>query len=76
MAKKLKAAELFLSLGLVATLATACGGPAEDAGTTGTDEAVPTETVEPDAVTPDAETPEAPDAEGAEGGEGGEGGEG
>jgi hypothetical protein len=73
MAKKLKATELFLSLGLVASLVTACGAPSADDATTEPDETGTTESVEgaPDAAAPDAA---APDAE--EGGEGGEGGEG
>lgn len=73
MTKKFKATELFLSLGLVASLATACGGPTEGG----------------EAVEGDGETMEQPAEEGAveepvegemeeteEGGEGGEGGEG
>ncbi len=60
MARKLKAAELFLSLGLAASLFTACG-PQEGGEATSDDEApVPTEEVEPE----------------TEGGEGGEGDEG
>ncbi len=68
MAKKLKAAELFLSLGLIASLATACGGP-----TTGGD------TVEgdgdmmeapADGTAPVEQPAEAPMEEGGEGGEG------
>lgn len=68
MAKKLKAVELFLALGMVASLATACGGPTEDGAATESDEAETTESVE------EAPGAEAPAAE--EGGEGGEGGEG
>ena len=66
MAKKFKATELFLSLGLVASLATACGGPVEEGGEAVEDggEAVE-ETVE--------EPVEEPMEEGGEGGEGGEG---
>jgi len=60
MKKKLKPTELFLSLGLVATLATACGGPTEGG-----------EAVEGG----EGETTEEP-VEAEEGGEGGEGGEG
>jgi hypothetical protein len=68
MAKKLKATELFLSLGLVASLVTACGAPPAEDATTEPDETGTTESVE------EAPGAEAPDAE--EGGEGGEGGEG
>ena len=65
MAKKFKATELFLSLGLIASLATACG-PAEEGGEAVEDggEAIE-ETVE--------EPVEEPMEEGGEGGEGGEG---
>ncbi len=61
MARKLKAAELFLSVGLAASLFTACA-PQEGGEATSDEEAPePTEEVEP---------------EGGEGGEGGEGDEG
>jgi hypothetical protein len=69
MARKLKATELFLSLGLVASLATACGGPAAEDGV-----------VEPEGDAMEAPVEEAPAGEapteeaGGEGGEGGEGG--
>lgn len=56
--KKLKVTELFLSLGLAATLVTSCGGPAEEGG---------------EAVEGDTTTTEEPVEEGGEGGEGGEG---
>lgn len=60
MARKLKAAELFLSLGLAASLFTACG-PQEGGEATSDDEApAPTEEVEP----------ETEDGEGGEGDEG------
>ncbi len=59
MARKLKAAELFLSLGLAASLFTACA-PQEGGEATSDEEAAPTEEVEPE-------------TEGGEGGEGDEG---
>lgn len=72
MAKKLKAAELFLSLGLVASLATACGGPTEGGeAVEGEGDAMEAPVEE---TTPMEEAEEAPMEE--EGGEGGEGGEG
>ena len=84
MAKKLKATELFLSLGLVATLATACGGPSESGETGESDVSTPTEEpteagkMEEPAGTPTAEPTAEPSAAPSadEGGEGGEGGEG
>lgn len=75
MARKFKATELFLSLGLVASLATACGGPT-DGG-----EAVESESGETMEQPAEDGATEAPAEDGAmeeteEGGEGGEGGEG
>jgi len=66
MSKKLKAAELFLSLGLAATLVTGCGAPE---GGEAVEEDTGVEEVQP-------ETTEMPESESDEGGEGGEGGEG
>lgn len=60
MSKKLKATELFLSLGLAATLVTGCGAP--DEGGEAVESGVETEEVEGTGV--ETET---------EGGEGGEG---
>ena len=68
MAKKFKATELFLSLGLIASLATACGGPVEEGGESIEDGG---EMIEEPAGEPIEEAEEA-----EEGGEGGEGGEG
>lgn len=77
MAKKFKATELFLSLGLVASLATACGGPTDGGEAVEGDGG---ETMEQPAKDGTMEEPamEEPAEEGAmeEGGEGGEGGEG
>lgn len=80
MTKKLKATELFLSLGLVATLATACGGPSEGGETVESDVSTPTEEpteagkMDEPAGAPMTEPTTAPSAdEGSEGGEGGEG---
>ncbi len=66
MKKRLKPVELFLSLGLVATLATSCGGPTEGGEELEGDTDITTE--EP------IEEPmeEEPMEEGGEGGEGGE----
>ncbi len=75
MARKLKAAELFLSLGLAASLFTACG-PQEGGEATSDDEApAPTEEVEPETEGGEGgETEEVePETEGGEGGEGDEG---
>ncbi len=66
MSKKLRATELFLSLGLAATLVTGCGAPEEGGEAVEGDTDV--EVVEPEAVEPEVE--------GGEGDEGGEGGEG
>ena len=73
MSKKLKATELFLSLGLAATLVTGCGAP--DEGGEAIEGDTDVEEVEPGAVEPGAVEPETvePEAEGGEGGEGGEG---
>ncbi len=73
MSKKLRAAELFLSLGLAATLVTGCGAPNEGGEAVEGDAGA--ETVEPGAVDPGNADPGAVDP-GSEGGEGGEGGEG
>ena len=59
--KKIKATELFLSLGLAASLVTSCGEPAPEGG----------EAVESDTTETIEEAPE--ESEGGEGGEGGEG---
>ncbi|MGB3790877.1 MAG: hypothetical protein WA949_22910 [Phormidesmis sp.] len=67
MAKRLKSAELFLSLGLVVSLATACGTPEGGEGAEDIDETTPTEEVE------GGEVEEGESEEGGEGGEGGEG---
>jgi hypothetical protein len=72
MAKKLKAVELFLSLGMVASLATACGGPAKEGAAPEADGAKSVETA-PDASAPDTAAPDAEAPEAEEGGEGGEG---
>lgn len=74
MVKKLKATELFLSLGLVATLATACGGPTEGGDAVEGDVSEPTE--ETMGEEGQMEEPAGVPAEGTEEGEGGEGGEG
>ena len=63
MAKKFKATELFLSLGLIASLATACGGPAEEGG----------EAIEDGGEAIEEPIEEPLEEEGGEGGEGGEG---
>lgn len=75
MAKKLKAAELFLSLGLVASLATACGGgTAEPGDAVESDQPAGMEAPAGGTSETPAPAAETPGAE--EGGEGGEGGEG
>ncbi len=67
MAKKFKATELFLSLGLIASLATACGGPTEGGEEIEGDSEVIEEPMEEEPIEEPLEE---------EGGEGGEGGEG
>ena len=65
MAKKLKAAELFLSLGLAATLVTSCGAPEENG------EAIEGGETDVESVE-GADGAESYETEGGEGGEGGE----
>ncbi|MGB7087563.1 MAG: hypothetical protein WBD47_18535 [Phormidesmis sp.] len=72
MAKKLKPVELFLSLGLVASLATACGGPTEDADVIEEDGVGIEEPVEEEDL-PEEDEMEEMEEDGGEGGEGGEG---
>jgi len=78
--KKIKATELFLSLGLVATLATACGEPAEDGGEAiegdGTTTEEPAEATTEEMPGEESEYGEGTEEGAAEEGEGGEGGEG
>lgn len=75
--KTVKPVELFLSLGLVATLG-ACGAPTPEGGEGSPEATTPTETVQPESSSP-SEGGEAattkPMDHGSEGGEGGEGGE-
>ncbi|MGB3294661.1 MAG: hypothetical protein WBB01_16885 [Phormidesmis sp.] len=70
MAKKFKVTELFLSLGLIASLATACGGPTEDSDVIEGDNEVIEEPME------EGEMGEGEMEEGEMEEEGGEGGEG
>ncbi|MGC1305683.1 MAG: hypothetical protein WA885_00530 [Phormidesmis sp.] len=70
MAKRLKPVELFLSLGLIASLATACGGPAEDGDVIEEDGVGIEEPVEGTEPMEEAPMEEEPMEEGGEGGEG------
>lgn len=71
MVKRLKPVELFLAVGLAATMG-ACGGAAVDGGEGATDEPTPATDVAPEGSEGGEGDEEDEDSEGGEGGEGGE----